>query len=524
MFRRTLLVTAFLAVLVPASAAAGPSADADAIRAGLTRAVAAGRLDRDDAQRYRLIVRRCRAVLTLLPSPRRTHLAAVLQTVARQAGRFNRPRAIALFGMLELNTDYLATRPMPPFRTDVRDPDGIVYRATWTQGLQFHPLANFGALNSDLTRRDDERAERHAQALVDRFVRLGSTGVWEYYFPFGSGRPPWSSGMAQAAAAQALARAGTRFHNPLFLSTAGRAYRSIPERLAMTLRAGPWVRLYGFNGLVVLNAQLQSVLSLNAYAALTNDTEAAAYSERMKLAADTMFSRFDTRYWSRYSLGRESPLRYHLYVIKLLRNLGTRSTETAWAARAERFDRYTTEPPVFALGRAIPTLYPVPVEGYRDVARIRFWLSKISKVTLTIAGERHVYQMSGGWHTFSWSPGERAPGTYVPTIHAVDLAGNVGSAPLQPVVIKRDREPPAMSVRVSGRTLTWRAVDEGTPWLRLRLRIERRDVVRVIRLGIHPKSGSLRLPLPRGYWNAKLFAADSSGNATAVPLGVVPRV
>jgi D-glucuronyl C5-epimerase C-terminus len=523
-FRRTFAVAAVVAILAPASAAAGPGADAYAIHVGLTRAVAAERLDRADVDRYRLIVRRCRAILTLLPEPRWSHLAAVLHTVARQAGRFNRPRAAALFGMLELNSDYLSVRSMPPHGTDVRGGDGIVYRATWTQGFQFHPLANFGALNSDITHRNDGRAEKHAEALAARMVRRRLKGVWEYYFPFGGGWPPWTSGMAQAAAAHALARAGTRYDRPFFLRVAGRAYRSIPEGFAMQLSAGPWVRLYRFNRLVVLNAQLQSVVSLGVYAALSGDTAAAGYSERMKRAADTMFPRFETRYWSRYSLGQESPLRYHVYVISLLRKLAARTGEAAWTRRADRFHRYTVEPPVFGLGRPRPTLYPVPAEGYRDVARIRFWLSKISEVTLTIAGEQRVYQLSGGWHTVKWWPGGRAPGTYRPTVRAVDLAGNRGSAALQPIVIKRDREPPVMRASVSGRTLTWRAVDEGTPSLRLRVLIDRLDVHRVIRLGIYPLSGSLRLPLPRGYWNATLVAIDSSGHRTWVPLGVVPKL
>ena len=44
------------------------------------------------------------------------------------------------------------------------------------------------------------------------------------------------------------------------------AYRVIPGRLLTSVAAGPWIRLYSFQSLRVLNAQLQAVLSLQSYA------------------------------------------------------------------------------------------------------------------------------------------------------------------------------------------------------------------------------------------------------------------
>lgn len=522
MFRRALLTAIAFSLLAPASGSAGPAADARAIRAGLTSAVADGRLDPADAYRYRIDVRTCREVLKLLRYSRLSNLAAVLHVVARHAPRFNRPRALALFGMLELNTEYLAVHSMPASGTDIRDDEGVVYRATWSHGLQFHPLGNFAALNADLTAGNDERAEALARALVARAVGPSGTSRWEYYFSFGGGRPPWTSGMAQAAAAQALAGASVRYGDLALLGAAGRAYRAVADGLVMQLSTGPWVRLYSFNRLVVLNAQLQTVLSVANYAALADDSRAAAFAVRLRRAATDLFPRFDTRYWSRYSLGRESPLRYHLYVIDLLRKLALRTGEASWTHRADRFDRYTTEPPLLAPGSPVRTLYPIPADGHRDVAPIRFWLSKMSSVTLSVAGDEQSYRLTGGWHTLIWRPGRQSPGTYTPTVRAVDLAGNRGSAALQPVVIRLDREPPVVRASVARRMLTWRSVDEGTPWLRLRVRLWRPGVFKLVRLGIHPLSGSLRLPLPRGRWTAKLVAFDSSGNRTAVPLGVVP--
>ena len=73
--------------------------------------------------------------------------------------------------------------------------------------MQFHPLGNVGWLNAIVTRRDSTTADRVAAALAARLVPRERGSVWEYYLPYGGGYPPWTSGMVQAAGAQALARA-----------------------------------------------------------------------------------------------------------------------------------------------------------------------------------------------------------------------------------------------------------------------------------------------------------------------------
>lgn len=518
----TLAPAAAGAPAVDARVAAGSAGDARLVVQGLRSAVAAGRLARAEARGYRTIVRRTRAVLTLLPARRRSNLGAVLHEVAGQRRRFTRPRALALFAMLEKNADYLAVHPVPPAGTDVVDADGVVYRAGWSHGLQFHPLANFARLNAHVSAGNDAKAARLAGALVERAVARGRGRAWEYYFPFGGGWPPWTSGMAQAVAAQALARAGTRLEDVRLVRVARLAYRAIPPGLLQRLSAGPWVRLYSFSGLVVLNAQLQAVLSLSNYAELVADVRAAALAARLKRSSALMLPRFDTRYWSLYSLGRESPLKYHLYVIGLLKKLGARTGEPLWTRTATRFERYTKEPPRFALGKAVPVLYPWPTDGFRDEARLVFWVSKISTVTLHVGGERHVFSLTKGWHSYVWRPGARRPRVYRPFVSAVDLAGNRGAAALRPVVIEIDRAPPELKARVSGRRLFWRGVDKGTPWLRLTVRLRRGDARRALALGIRPLSGSLRLRLPRGRWRAILIASDSSGNRARAFLGPIP--
>src|SRR5205823_1600052 len=134
--------------------------------------------------------------------------------------------------------------------------DGAVYRYFAGQGMEFHPLANAAALNAFVATHDAEGAAELVDALAARAVEQpGDALVWEYNFDFGTQRAPWASGMAQAVLAQALARAGR-------LDLAERAFRAIPGTLDRALPAGPWIRLYSQSSEVVLNAQLQSAISL----------------------------------------------------------------------------------------------------------------------------------------------------------------------------------------------------------------------------------------------------------------------
>ncbi|MDQ3865734.1 MAG: D-glucuronyl C5-epimerase family protein [Actinomycetota bacterium] len=504
---------------------ARPVRDARSIVAGLRRAVADGRLTRAEAAHYRLILARARAVLTLLPGVRYTTLARVLALVRQQARAYNRPRALTLFRMLERNTTYLSTRGVPPQRTDVYGGDGALYRSWGSYGLQFHPLANAGALSKHLAAHRDRRAAALANALVARLVPRRRGAVLEYLFPYAGGTPPWTSGMAQAALAHGLALAARRFDDPSLRQAARRAYRAIPGRLVFRVSAGPWIRLYDFNHLVVLNAQLQAALSIARYAEATRDASAAALAVRLRRAARALFHRFDTGYWSRYALGSEAPLRYHLYHIYLLDRLWIRTRDPFWRDARDRFDRYRREAPVLRRGRAVPTLYPWPADGFRDEARIAVWVSKVSTVTVRVARDRRTFTApAGGWYSFAWRPGRRPPAIHRPVASAVDLAGNRAQVQLPPIAIAVDRDPPSVTASVVRRRLTWRAVDAGTPWLRMTVRLERAGRRRSLSLGRQPLAGSLTLPVPRGRWHAVLVASDSSGNRTRVGLGVVPAL
>ena len=513
-----------VAFLAPA-AEASPASDARAIRAGLAKAHKAGRLNAEQVAGHRRTLSKARTAIGRLRPSRAATLARILWLVRLQAPRYNRARAIALFGMLNENRLYLLRRGLPANGTDVLGTDGVVYRAGWGYGLQFHPLANVAKLNGFLQLEQRRKALRLARALQIRAVPRRQGRVWEYYFPYGGGSPPWTAAMAQAVGAQALARTARRLTKPVYFTAANRAWLSLRgTRLIMSTAGGPWVRHYSFSSMMVLNAQLQVALSLMDYGTILNREPALVFADRLEASARAQLHRFDTGHWTHYLPGSEAPLNYHLYHVNLARLLGRRTDREFWWNAHARFDRYSHEPPVFRPGKSGPTLYPWPSDGFRDATTVRFWVSKVSTVRVRAGGRTYsLGQRSRGWHSVFWRPGRMKPGIYRPLVLATDLAGNRGQARIQPIEIAVDRTPPKVSAKVSGRLLRWSAVDAGTPWLRLRVRIERSGRVRHLELGRRALSGSARLSIPRGNWQARLVAHDSTGNRARVELGVIPN-
>src|SRR5438105_10025721 len=267
-------------------------------------------------------VARAAHLIRVLPNGRGYHVLVALQEAASFRGALTQPRALALYGALRANDDYFAAHWAPADKTDIVGTDGVVYRYFGGHCFRFHPLANFGVLNARATAGDVEGTQELGDALAARGVYQPGGGIgWEYDFPFGGGRAPWLSGMAQAVAAQAFARAATVVPEQAAAYTreATAAFRVIPKRLLTSVAAGPWIRLYSFNTLPVLNAQLQATISLQAYASASGDQQAGALASRMQNAAAATLPRFDTGYWSYYSLPHEpSPPDYHHYVVQLL--------------------------------------------------------------------------------------------------------------------------------------------------------------------------------------------------------------
>jgi D-glucuronyl C5-epimerase C-terminus len=432
---------AILGVVVIAGSFAGSASarpalpDRKAALAGIKRAVAKGWVKRGDAARYRNTVNRTAKLIRKLPRSRRAPLAANLHQVAQVSSKLVRARASAVFGQLAVNNAYFARHGPPARAIDITDADGVVYRYMSGLGFEFHPLANFGALNTKVAAGTLESTQRLAQALAERGVNQRGGGLgWEYYFNYSGGRAPWVSGMAQAVAAQAFAGASNigEDGSTKLEATARAAFRAIPRRLVLKRASGPWIRLYGFNRIVVLNAQLQSILSLLDYANTIADSDAAALATAMERAAAADIRRFDTGYWTYYSLPRTpASLAYQKYVVRLLGKLD--SSDSRLSSATARFAGYAKQPPAFKIANA-------------GLGAISFWLSKPSSVEMrSSAGRTKRLTLYGGWYKLGWKLPARA-GAYSVLVKARDWAGNSSSFRGLPIV----RVAPAASWSVVG--------------------------------------------------------------------------
>jgi D-glucuronyl C5-epimerase C-terminus len=307
--------------------------------------VRAGRVPVEEARRYRSILGAVREDLDRLPLATRGYLAIVLSRVSAHAADYDRPRALSLFEMLQANRRRLASGSLPSHPRDVVGEDGVVYRFFPAHGFQVHPLASFVRLNGLAKRGRRTETGRLAKALLARAVPTSGTLTWEYYFPYG-GPPRWTSALAQGVGAQALARAGVRLDDHELLAAARRAFRAVPRSLSRSLAGGLWVREYSYSDIAILNAQLQTLVSLGEYAKLTGDPEGRAVVEDLANASRALLSRFDTGCWSLYALdGNNATPGYHSYHISLLDKLGDQTGESLWHTTAERWAAFQQASP-----------------------------------------------------------------------------------------------------------------------------------------------------------------------------------
>ena len=176
---------------------------------------------------------------------------------------------------------------------DIKDANGIVYRNYPPYGYRFQPLLSFGSLNVQVSAHHVRAARRLAAALVKRGVHRRAAAYWEYDFPFG-GSVPWRSGFTQVIGAQE----------------------------------------------VILNAQLQSLISLESYARVANSAKASKLAREMEIATLRLLPRFDLGCWSRYELGgRGATADYHAYHVRLLRRISLTHDQPIWMKTYRRWSR-----------------------------------------------------------------------------------------------------------------------------------------------------------------------------------------
>ena len=385
-----------------------------------------------------------------LEGRRRAELRTVLRGVQRLAatGRLSASRLAPNMLAVRENTRLWRTAPLPDPGDRRRVAGGAVVVQYYPgQGWQPHPLASWGHVNAlarrclsaSQQRRDEGRSATcpgQRRALRDRLDTLlglavgrGGALAWEYGFSYAGGSPPWVSGMAQATAAQALARAGVALDEEELRAAARDALGTLEQDppLGVAVRApggGRRYALYSFQpDLRVLNAELQAVLALRDVTKLIGSTTARRLYLRGDRALRATLASYDTGAWSRYSAGgREATAGYHRLQRRLLGRLCERTDRGAYCALHERFARYEREVPSIDL-RA-------PDRGRTGRAiTVRFTLSKISRVAIRVHDGKgrtvttRVIDKPRGTHTVRFTPSR--PGRHRVR---VEVRGPIGPA------------------------------------------------------------------------------------------------
>jgi hypothetical protein len=440
--------------LPKARAAAGPS-----IKKAIASARRRGTISGAEATLYRRSYAAARKAVRGRRGRNRRELSSVLNTMAGIAarGKLSGGRMPALFLQLDRNRQFWRGKPNFPARPDLapdpctrppsNSPAGarivfegspVVFQYYPGQGLQLQPLANFGLVNGLVTgcRRDPATCDRATmKQLLDELVAMRSSRggfvTWEYWFYFGGGSPPWTSGLSSATALQALARAS----EPSILND--KSYLRVGRKALDVFRKGPptGVRvrsgrgshylIYSFDrGLRVLNAFLQAINGLYDFAKVSEDRTARALWKAGDRAAQHELRLYDTGRWSRYSVGgAEASLGYHRLVTDFLDDLCKR-LHGRYCRYYERFRSYLGDKPVVKYtGRAEGTV--------GRPLRLLYRVNKASCVTAEVTDTsgnvvfRERKKVARGEHRFLWTP--EAAGPYVLTLGAVDQNKNATS-------------------------------------------------------------------------------------------------
>jgi hypothetical protein len=440
----------------------GPCAEQPSLRASATsvnqaidQAQSRKQIDATQAADYKRVYREAKATRGKLSGSYRNELSSVITRLERiaAADRLTGSRMPALFLQLDKNDEFWGGDPKFPAREDVPEEpcqaassgragsriqfygSEIVYQYYPGNGLQIQPLANFGKANGIYTacRRKEARCDEDAlRKLLDELVAIrssrGGATTWEYWFPFGGGTPPWTSGMSQGTALQALTRGSVLLKQPSYLAVAKSAVGLFEKSTPTGVRVrgeggGSHYVIYSFApGLRVLNAFLQTITGIYDYAKTAKDDRAMRLFRAGDRSARREVPHFDTGAWSLYSRGgAESNLNYHNVVTDFLENLCSRTKTGVYCQKADRFNAYKKAAP------KVSYRGPGSTRTGRRTA-LSFTLNKVSCVTATIkdSSGAQVYRSQvkffRGSRSFTWQP--RKGGTYTLELDTLDLRKN----------------------------------------------------------------------------------------------------
>ena len=454
-WKRTLDCVCIALLCALALGAGAPGADAKkkkTVASELRKLYKAGTIDQITYDTDRAILADVKRRIKRLTGTRKAQLAGVLATTEGMAarGQLRAARLYPIFLTLQRNAEWWSENQLLASGARVSFPGSeLVWQYFPGQGLQLHPLANFGKLNAYAkgSKRNNARNGQLLDELLSIAVPRGGGLAWEYYFTFDGGAPPWVSGLAQGTGLQAIARSGQK------LGRAEELLPTIQRGLTLFEQAPPTgVRVQTEDGihyaqysfwpsLRIINGFVQSLVGLYDVAQITGDPRAAQLFADGDKTARKEVPTFDTGAWSYYSRGaitRESNLSYHTLLRDFLTNLCDRTQADVYCTTETNLTAYLSVPPELALRTT-------RVRGGK-ASTLTFDLSKISttSVTVTAPDGKTVLSLSAGVlgrgkRTVGWNV-PRKKGIYTVRIAATDLAGNDASIEDTVEVLKPKRK------------------------------------------------------------------------------------
>jgi hypothetical protein len=332
-----------------------------------------------------------RAAAHRLQGARASELGSVLATVESLASQrlLSPSRLRPAFLVLRRNTDFWSRAAFPAsgYRTSFGD-DPAVFQYYPGRGMQFQPLASWGKVNwlARTCLEDRTLARRRAACPVGK-LRRGVDGLlalasrrgdflaWEHYFTWAGGAPPWISGMTQATAISALARASRALDEPRWRRAAHRALGAFTTPPPWGVDGGDHFLMYSFApGLRIFNGELQAVSGIGELAYYWPDAKAHRLFRRGERGARAMIAAADTGAWSLYSFaGREATLSYHQLIEDFLGDMCDRTDRRVYCDAGVRFARYEREPTRIGIA-------PLRRLHARRATTVRFAISMVSTV------------------------------------------------------------------------------------------------------------------------------------------------
>jgi hypothetical protein len=279
---------------------------------------------------------RATSTLKKLSGTRRAELGSVLANVQQIAAarEFSASRLPALFLTLERNIQWWSTEPLLAADQRVSFPGShIVWEYYPGQGIEIQWLATFGEANGYyLQGHENTQLQETLNEVIPLATQRAGGIAWEYMFHFDGGAPPWTSGLSQGTALQALSRAYSRLKNPAYLAAAKQALGIFqtppPAGVLVHTAAGSHYLEYTYAPQErILNGFIQADIGLYDYTKYTGDPLGQKLFEAGDAEARVEVPHYDTGAWSMYDQHSESNLNYHELLTEFLANLCTRTTK-----------------------------------------------------------------------------------------------------------------------------------------------------------------------------------------------------